>query len=179
MMTLPRDPKAFRPGAYKHTKSGNLYVADKLVRHHETGDLLVLYLSFDHAAESGETPYSVREWADGKADSWTDLVRIADGTFKPRFVPVDKHGDEVLPTPKGCLDSNHGLVILYRIDDVLRNTGRIHQLVARDKPREDLFLDDTARAHVRACNACHDLLDDAWELLGTDHAHLPPEEDEQ
>lgn len=84
----------FKPGIYTHYKGG-MYTALMLVRHHETRELLVLYVSH----KTGNI--SVREYSAGDADftqtidAWTDVVEwqvpMPDGsaaTHGPRFVYV-------------------------------------------------------------------------------------------
>jgi hypothetical protein len=40
------------PGLYRHTKSGDLYTVLGLVRHHETGNPMVVYYSHKHGSVS-------------------------------------------------------------------------------------------------------------------------------
>lgn len=80
------NPENFKPGIYEHYK-GSTYTALMLVRHHETEELCVLYLS--HDSKHG-TP-RIREWATPGKDSWTDEVPYRDvyglttGEKVPRF----------------------------------------------------------------------------------------------
>lgn len=63
----PTDPSEFKPGAYEHYKGGK-YFALALGRHHESGALMVAYVSCSHVG------MSFREWATPGKDSWTDQV---------------------------------------------------------------------------------------------------------
>ncbi len=64
-----RPIEEFKAGIYQHYKGGR-YVALFLVRHHETGEPMVVYT----CCERGTT--SVREWdSPGKA-SWSDTWRL-------------------------------------------------------------------------------------------------------
>lgn len=47
----------FDPGLYRHTKSGGLYTALGVVRHHETGGPMVIYYSHTHGSVSTRPLY--------------------------------------------------------------------------------------------------------------------------
>lgn len=64
-----RDPANFKPGVYAHYK-GSMYTALMLVHHHDSRELLVVYLSHSHGT------LNVREWYVPGSDSWTDMVRV-------------------------------------------------------------------------------------------------------
>lgn len=136
-----------------------MYVADKLVRHHETGELLVAYVSPKHAVENGVIPYSVREWSTEGKDSWTDLLWI-EGRPRPRFTLVGVDGEDVLPCADGCEDPELGVVVLYRIDGALRNMDKLHALARRGRVNDELIVDGEYLAHLDACAACRDAVDD-------------------
>lgn len=72
------NPENFKPGVYQHYK-GDTYTAMLLVRHHETEELFVLYLS--HDSKHG-TP-RMREWATPGKDSWTDNVAFQEAAYGP------------------------------------------------------------------------------------------------
>lgn len=63
--------ESFRPGLYTHYK-GSYYRALFLGRHHETRELLVAYVPYDHP----ESEVQFREWATPGKDSWTDRVEV-------------------------------------------------------------------------------------------------------
>lgn len=65
------DPYNFKAGVYQHYK-GDTYTALMLVRHHETRELSVVYLSHKYGT------LSQREWATEGKDSWTDMVPYRD-----------------------------------------------------------------------------------------------------
>lgn len=69
---------SFKPGKYVHYKGGE-YVAICLAHHHETRELMVVYISVGHGW------MNVREYSTSGADSWTDTVVLADGGSAPRF----------------------------------------------------------------------------------------------
>lgn len=71
------DPYTFKPGVYVHYKGGQ-YTALMLVRHHETRELSVVYLSHKYGT------MSIREWAKAGVDSWSDHVNAAG-----EVVPMD------------------------------------------------------------------------------------------
>ncbi len=73
-----RDIQEFKPGLYKHYKGG-FYIALFLVRHHETGDFLVVYTS------SKDHTVSVREWDSQGKDSWCDEVEDRWASPNKRF----------------------------------------------------------------------------------------------
>lgn len=64
-------PESFRPGLYVHYK-GSYYRALFLGCHHETRELLVAYVSYEHPGSEVQ----FREWATAGKDSWTDRVEI-------------------------------------------------------------------------------------------------------
>lgn len=78
----PPDPSEFKPGAYEHYKGGK-YFALALGRHHESGELMVAYVSCSHVG------MSFREWATPGKDSWTDVVTVVSDAMgsSPRSEP--------------------------------------------------------------------------------------------
>lgn len=84
---------SFRPGKYTHYKGGH-YAALMLVRHHETREPMVVYVS----EEKGNVQVrELRQPAEGKQsrayyegietiDAWTDIVEWPDGVKRPRFL---------------------------------------------------------------------------------------------
>lgn len=58
-MTTTREVSGipFDPGLYRHTKSGGLYTALGIVRHHETGQPMVVYFSHTHGSVSTRPLY--------------------------------------------------------------------------------------------------------------------------
>jgi hypothetical protein len=60
-------PTDFKLGLYEHYK-GDRYIALHLTRHHETGELFVVYVSCKNGVSY------IREYASPGADSWTDLL---------------------------------------------------------------------------------------------------------
>lgn len=71
----------FKPGIYKHYKGGT-YTALQVVKHHETGERFVVYVSHTHGS------IHIRELRTPGADSWTDTVRPVPGNDSfdvPRF----------------------------------------------------------------------------------------------
>lgn len=79
-----RPIEEFKPGLYKHYR-GHFYIALFLVRHHETGEFLVVYTS------SSDHTVNVREWDTPGKDSWCDQVTWHSGCMgsspitSPRF----------------------------------------------------------------------------------------------
>lgn len=69
--------KEFKPGLYEHYKGGK-YRALHLVKHHETEELYVVYVSLTYGS------IYLREWQMPTADSWTDIM--PDGTPRFRFI---------------------------------------------------------------------------------------------
>ncbi len=59
----------FKPGLDEHYKGGR-YIALHLVRHHESNELFVVYVSCSHGT------VNIREYASPGKDSWTDEVTI-------------------------------------------------------------------------------------------------------
>lgn len=57
----------FKPGLYEHYKGGR-YIALHLVRHHESNELFVVYVSCSHGT------INIREYATPGKDSWCDNV---------------------------------------------------------------------------------------------------------
>ena len=97
------DANKFRPGNYRHYKGG-IYTALGLVRHHETGAPMVLYLS--HATGGlSVRPLKKMEILGGvDADAWDDWIEV-DGVRVRRFAYVDadgidipSHSPPILPT---------------------------------------------------------------------------------
>lgn len=78
------DPTEFKPGFYEHYKGGQ-YIALHLVRHHESNELFVVYVSCSHGT------INIREFATPGKDSWTDEVTFHTGCVgsspwrSPRF----------------------------------------------------------------------------------------------
>jgi Protein of unknown function (DUF1653) len=62
----------FRPGIYKHSKSGNLYSAIGLVFHHDEQRPMVLYVSLVYGTPAVRPLYG---WADDP-DAWLDEVVV-------------------------------------------------------------------------------------------------------
>lgn len=69
----------FKPGVYRHYKGGR-YRALHRVKHHETGELFVVYVSLTYGS------LHLREWATPGADSWTDILPNG----QPRFCLVEE-----------------------------------------------------------------------------------------
>ncbi len=65
--TLSLAAESFKPGLYQHYRGGD-YIALQLVRHHETEELFVVYVSCSH------NTVSIREFHTPGKDSWCDLV---------------------------------------------------------------------------------------------------------
>lgn len=57
----------FKPGLYEHYKGGQ-YIALHLVRHHESDELFVVYVSLTKGT------INIREYASPGKDSWCDMV---------------------------------------------------------------------------------------------------------
>jgi hypothetical protein len=72
----PSEPSPFRPGLYEHYKGGQ-YIALNLVRHHETNELFVVYVSLSHGT------VSIREYATPGKDSWCDVMHRTYDLFDP------------------------------------------------------------------------------------------------
>lgn len=62
----------FRPGIYKHSKSGNLYSAIGLVFHHEDQRPMVLYVSLVYGTPAVRPLYG---WVEDP-DAWLDEVVV-------------------------------------------------------------------------------------------------------
>lgn len=62
----------FRPGIYKHSKSGNLYSAIGLVFHHDGQRPVVLYVSLVYGTPAVRPLYG---WAEDP-DAWLDEVVV-------------------------------------------------------------------------------------------------------
>jgi len=80
-ISVSKEPVDFKPGRYRHYMGGE-YVALQLVRHHETRDYLVLYLSLTHGT------FNVREYATPGCDSWTDIVNLGAPNDPGSYTPV-------------------------------------------------------------------------------------------
>jgi hypothetical protein len=76
MASLAQAP--FQPGVHRHYKGGT-YTALGLASHHETDEVMVLYVSHTYGK------VRLRELASPGKDSWTDVVTWPDGTSGPRF----------------------------------------------------------------------------------------------
>lgn len=63
----------FKPGLYEHSTTGGKYIALFLVRHHETNEVFVAYVSCSHGTNN------IREYATPGKDSWTDEVTFSTG----------------------------------------------------------------------------------------------------
>lgn len=70
----------FKPGLYRHYK-GRLYSALALVRHHETGEPMVLYASLDRGTFNVRP---LRGWK-GDEDGFIEMVELEDGERMRRF----------------------------------------------------------------------------------------------
>jgi len=74
----------FKPGIYRHYGGGD-YIALQLVRHHETDEKFVVYVSCSH------NTVSIREYDTPSKDSWCDVVEYSTGCMgsapikAPRF----------------------------------------------------------------------------------------------
>lgn len=91
----------FKPGIYTHYKGG-MYTALMLVRHHETRELLVLYVSHKtgniqvrELRQPEMADMGTVQLQPSRVDAWTDVVEwqvpMPDGsaaTHGPRFVYV-------------------------------------------------------------------------------------------
>lgn len=62
----------FKPGLYRHTKTGGMYTAIGLVTHHETRQPMVLYVSHKYG---GSNVRPLDGWP-GDPDGWRDQVEI-------------------------------------------------------------------------------------------------------
>jgi hypothetical protein len=92
---------AFRPGIYRHYRTGGLYSALELVVHHETRQPVVLYVSHEHRDDEygGRNVRPLNGWNDGAIsvsggavgcidqDGWLDTVTIPDDD-NHRFLKV-------------------------------------------------------------------------------------------
>lgn len=72
----------FKPGIYRHYKGG-MYTALQIVKHHETGEKFVMYVSHTHGS------VHIREWRTPGTDSWTDFVEVQ--TARGRELASDNH----------------------------------------------------------------------------------------
>lgn len=70
----------FKPGLYRHRKTGGLYTAIGLVTHHEKRLPMVKYVSHTYG---GENVRPLVGWI-GDPDGWLDEVQV-DGKWGPRF----------------------------------------------------------------------------------------------
>lgn len=81
--------KDFRPGLYRHSKSGNLYSAVALAFHHDGQRPMVLYVSLMYGTPAVRPLYG---WP-GDEDAWLDTVDVDVGggciVQKPRFEWVE------------------------------------------------------------------------------------------
>ncbi len=66
----------FKPGLYEHYKGGR-YIALHLVRHHESSELFVVYVSCSHGT------VNIREYASPGKDSWCDIMYRTYDLFDP------------------------------------------------------------------------------------------------
>ena len=62
-----KDAIEFKPGLYRHYRDGD-YIALHLVRHHDTGERFVVYVSCSH------NTVIIREYDSPGKDSWCDIV---------------------------------------------------------------------------------------------------------
>ncbi len=85
----------FKAGLYEHYKGGK-YRALALVAHHDTEELFVVYVPYDHP-ESG---VRIREWASPAKDSWTDSVLIVVETGKPYLPGYYPEAPETRQVPR-------------------------------------------------------------------------------
>lgn len=79
---------SFRPGKYTHYKGGH-YAALMLVRHHETREPMVVYVSEEKGNVQVRELRQPSPRADGSwphIDAWTDIVEWPDGVKRPRFL---------------------------------------------------------------------------------------------
>jgi hypothetical protein len=162
MFTSPRDPRNFNPGMYRHARSGTICIAEQLVRHHETGELYVVYVSLDGATSDHQVPHRLQEWATNEA--WTDLVWI-DGQASSRFVKLGLDGQVILPCVSGCTDPQVGVIVIYQIDTARRDQERLLPLVRQGRVNDEFFFNEAQRAHLDACVACRDATDDLMDVL--------------
>jgi hypothetical protein len=93
------------PGLYRHTKSGGLYTVLGLVRHHETGNPMVVYYSHGHGSVSTRPLHGFTG------------PRCADPDgFAERFTLVSK-----APTTNGCMPLDPASLVLWTSETLLRN----------------------------------------------------------
>jgi hypothetical protein len=98
----------FRPGLYRHTKSGGLYTALGIVRHHETGYPMVLYYSHAHATLSVRPLYGYTGPRCADPDGFADRFELVTDGPDPAAHPSD--------LPEGV-----AAVELWRSHTLLRN----------------------------------------------------------
>ncbi|HMI84858.1 MAG TPA: DUF1653 domain-containing protein [Polyangiaceae bacterium] len=97
-MTLTR-------GLYKHTKSGGLYTVLGLVRHHETGNPMVVYYSHGHGSVSTRPLYGFVGPRCSDPDGFAD-----------RFELISK-----TPSTNGRVPLDSSSVVLWTSETLLRN----------------------------------------------------------
>jgi hypothetical protein len=77
--------REYKPGLYKHQKTGSFYTALMLVTHHGSRKPYVLYISHTYGGANIRPLVPVP----GDPDAWTDLVRVGNSggsaDWTPRF----------------------------------------------------------------------------------------------
>lgn len=89
----------FRPGMYRHYK-GDLYTALMLVHHHETRELMVIYLSHTHGTLNARPLHTPGQ------DSWLDMVSVSERERVPRFKYIGPEGGPSQPVSTSPTDTD-------------------------------------------------------------------------